>query len=207
MSAAAIAPGSGAQFTPKSLVAVRVNNYTVNLYPVVEETMEVHKRAHAFHANKAALALQSIPTRIQLDALGNQLNLAVTMDGVIQDWTRHFQDCWYDFRHLKVLRFHDTKGDMMTNTTNSADPTRLLPIQDGKVADCRKQGIKFVCVQLRLDFSSLANAGVTNHSCILLEEYYIELPQLTRSMNTRTNSAYTLTLGRVTQTSKYCPVT
>ena len=97
MSNAAIAPVTGAQFTPKSLVAVCVNSYTVNLYPVVEETMEVHECAHAFHVNKEALASQTIPTRLQLDALGNQLNLAATMDGVIQDLTRHFQDSWYSF--------------------------------------------------------------------------------------------------------------
>ena len=78
-------------------MAVCVSSYTVNLYPVVEETMEVHERAHAFHVNKVALASQTIPTRLQLDALGNQLNLAATMDGVIHDWTRHFQDCCYDF--------------------------------------------------------------------------------------------------------------
>lgn len=114
MSDAVIAPVTSSQFTPKSIVAVRVSSYNVNLYPVVEETMEVHECAYAFRVNKAVLASQTIPTQLQLDTLGNQLSLAATMDGVIQDWTRHFQDCWYDFRHLKVLRFHDTKGDMIT---------------------------------------------------------------------------------------------
>ena len=72
---------------------------------------------------------------------------------------------------------------MMTDTTSPTDPTILLPVQDGNVADSRKQGVKFVRVQLRLDFSSLANASVTTGSCILSEEYYIELPQSTKSMN------------------------
>ena len=73
MSDASIAPGLGAQFNPRSTVAVRVSSFTVNLYPVVEETMAVHERAHAFHVNKAALASQPIPIQLQLDALGNQL--------------------------------------------------------------------------------------------------------------------------------------
>ena len=90
MSDAAIAPGLGAQFIPRPLVAIQDSSFTVNLYPVVEETMEVHERAHAFHVYKAALASQTIPIQLQLDALGNQLNLAATMDGVLQDWTRHF---------------------------------------------------------------------------------------------------------------------
>ena len=85
MSDATIAPVTGGQFTPRSLVAVCVSSYTVNLYLVVEETMEVHERAHAFHVNKTALASQTIPIQLQLNALGNQMNLAATMDGVIQD--------------------------------------------------------------------------------------------------------------------------
>ena len=161
MSDATITSVTGGQFTPKTLVAVRVSSYTVNLYPVVVETMEVHERAHVYYFNNAALASQTIPIRLQLNALGNQLNLAATMDH------------WFDFRHLKVLSFHDTKGDMLTNTTDATNPAVLLPVQDGPVNDCRKQGDKFVRVQLRLDFSSLAIASVTTHSCILLEEYYI----------------------------------
>ena len=81
MSNAAIAPVTGLQFTPMSLVAVCVSSYTVNLYLVVEKTMEVHDRAHAFHVNKAALASQTIPIQLQLDALSNQPNLAAAMDG------------------------------------------------------------------------------------------------------------------------------
>ena len=59
--------------------------------------MKVHERAHTFHANKAALDSHTIPTRLQLDALGNQLNLAATVDGVIHNWLWYYQDNWYDF--------------------------------------------------------------------------------------------------------------
>ena len=193
MSDSAITPVAGGQFTPRTLVAVRVSSYTVNLYPVVDETMEVHERAHAYHVNKAALSAQTIPTHLQLDALGNQLNLAATMDGVLQEWTRYFQDHWYYFRHLKILSFHDTKGDMMSDTTSKTEPARLLPVQDGNVADCRKQGVKFVRVQLRLDFGTLATWGIPSQSFVLLEEYYIELPQATKAMNVGTGSSYNLT--------------
>jgi hypothetical protein len=82
---------------------------------------------------------------------------------------------------------------MMTNTTNPNNPAVLLPVQDGNANDCHKQGVKCVQVQLSLDFSSLANAGITSHLCILLEEYYIELPQTAKAMNTGTNQAYNLT--------------
>ncbi len=81
----------------------------------------------------------------------------------------------------------------MTNTTNPNNPAVLLPVQDGNANDCHKQGVKCVQVQLSLDFSSLANAGITSHLCILLEEYYIELPQTTKALYTGTNQAYNLT--------------
>ena len=95
MTNATIAPVAGSQFTPRPLVDVRVGSYTLNLYPVVDDTMEMHERAHAFHVNKAALALQTIPTQLQRNALGNQLNIAATIDGVMHDWLRNFQDGWY----------------------------------------------------------------------------------------------------------------
>jgi len=162
----------------------------------------VHEGAHTFQIDKAALALQKIPTRLQLDALGNQLNLAATMDGVMHDWLRHFQDRWYNVWYLKVLSFHDVKGDIITNTMAPNDPTILLPVQDGNVADFRKQNIKFVQVQLRLEFSPLANAGVTTHSCTLLEEYYIELMQTTRAVMSGNKQAYNLTTWQGTANLK-----
>ena len=48
MSDAAITPVAGGKFTPRTLVAIRVSSYTMNLYPVVDETMEVHERAHVY---------------------------------------------------------------------------------------------------------------------------------------------------------------
>ena len=60
MTNATIAPVAGAQFTPRTLVAVCGSSTSVNLYPAVDETMEVHERAHAFHVNNAALTLKTI---------------------------------------------------------------------------------------------------------------------------------------------------
>ena len=94
MTNATISPVVGAQFTSRTLVAVCVSSTSANLYLVMNETMEVHERAHAFHANKDALTLQTITPRLQLDALGNQLNLPATVDGVIHVWIWYFQDNW-----------------------------------------------------------------------------------------------------------------
>jgi hypothetical protein len=140
-------------------VAVHLCSYTVSLYPVVDETMEVHERAHAFHVNKAALSLQTIPIWLQLDALGNQLNLAVTMDGVIHNWLRRYQDGWYNFKYLKVLSFRDVKGDIITNTKARNGPTISLGVLNGNFVDCCKQNIKFVQCNSVLTFLLLQTQG------------------------------------------------
>jgi hypothetical protein len=72
------------------------------------------------------------------------------------------------------------------------NPTILLPVQDGILSDCRKKDIKFVHVQLTLDFSPLVNTTPTGGSTILRVEYYIELPQTSWQLTNGTGSAYTL---------------
>jgi glycine cleavage system regulatory protein len=66
-------------------VPVTVGRTAVNLYPVIDQSMPPHKKAHAFHINVTALSSQSIDLHAQLDALGHQLNLSVMVDRVIQD--------------------------------------------------------------------------------------------------------------------------
>jgi hypothetical protein len=41
------------------------------------------------------------------------------------------------------------------DTTTAQDTNILLPVQDGNVANCRWQNVKFVRVQLSIDFVSL----------------------------------------------------
>ncbi len=78
--------GMGTPLAPHLLVPVRVRPTTISLYTVVGPLIQPHKHAHAFHINKTALSAQNINLRLQLDALGMQLNLSVTVDGTINDW-------------------------------------------------------------------------------------------------------------------------
>ena len=84
----------------------------------MDTTMATHERAHAYHINKTVLSSQNIDLRVQLDALGHQLNLSATFKGVINDWLRHFYDHWCDFNTLQILSFHNTKGDEMNDSTD-----------------------------------------------------------------------------------------
>ncbi len=105
------APASmGTPFAPHLLVQVRVGPATIGLYPVVDPSMPPHECAYAFHINKTALAAQNIKTRLQLDALGTQLNLSVTVDGTINDWFCFFYDNWFDFSKLTILSFHNSRA-------------------------------------------------------------------------------------------------
>ena len=185
------AGAAGAPFAPRALVPVRIGSFTVMLYPVVESSMPPHERAHAFHFNKTALAANNIDLRLQLDALGTQLNLNATVDGIINDWYRFFYDNWFDFTKLTILSFHNQKGTIMSNTTDPADPTVLLPVINGAVANCRKKDVKFVRVQLTIDYQPLVSAESPG-ATVLRTEYYIELPQTSVQVVNDANVAYNL---------------
>ena len=186
-----VAGGIGTPFAPRALVPVRVGSNTIMLYPVVDQSMLPHERAHAFHYNKTALAAQNIDLRLQLDALGTQLNLIVMVDGTINNCFRFFYDSWFDFSMLTILSFHNAKGDIMTTTTDATDPSVLLPVVNGPLANCRKKDVKFVRVQLTVDFASLVNV-TTPGATVLRTEYYIELPQTSVQVADANGNAYNL---------------
>jgi hypothetical protein len=181
----------GTPFAPRALVPVRIGALTIMLYPIIDQLMLPHERAHAFHYNKTALAAQNIDLRLQLDTLGTQLNLIATVDGTINDWLRFFYDSWFDFSKLTILSFHNAKGDIMTTTTDATDPLVLLPVVDGALANCRKKDVKFVCVQLTIDYAPLVNVNPPG-ATVLRTEYYIELPQTSVQVRDGAGNAYNL---------------
>jgi hypothetical protein len=101
------------------------------MYPVINPSMEPHKRAQVFHIYKTALCSQTIDLQIQLDALGYQLNLGARVNGVIHNWLRQYKDHWFNFSQLVILSFHDKKGNQVNNTTIAGDPSVLLPVING----------------------------------------------------------------------------
>ena len=161
-------------FAPRALIPVSVGRFTINLYPVVDRTMSVQERAHAFQINKTALLSLALDLRVMLDALGAQLDLSASVEGMIKEWLRLFQDSWFDFNHLTILSFHSDTGAQVNDTTEDADPAVLLPLVNGNLDTCRK-AIKFVRVQLSLSYRSLATTNLAGPT-VLRATYYIELP-------------------------------
>jgi hypothetical protein len=164
----------GTSFALKTLVPVLIWRKTVNLYPIVNTTMLVHNHARAFQINKTALLLQALELPVMLDALGAQLNLSASVEGMIKEWLQFFQDSWFNFSLLQILSFHNDAGGQVNNTTTAANPAILLLLQDGPIIDCCK-AIKFVRVQLNLNYAALANVNLPGPT-VLQATYYIKLP-------------------------------
>jgi hypothetical protein len=182
----------GAPFASCALVPVSVGRTTMHGYPCVNSSMQPHERAQAYHITLTALSSQNIDLRLQLDALGHQLNLQAMVDGVINDWPNFFHNHWHDFSRLTILSFHSIKGNMNEDITTAQDSNILLPVQDGNVANCRRKNIKFVWVQFSIDFVLLINVPNQVGPTTLQTKHYLELPQTTRAMTNGNNDAYNL---------------
>jgi hypothetical protein len=181
----------GMSFAPKTLVLVSVGCTTMNLYPVIDTTMLVHEHAHAFQINKTALSLQALNLRVMLDALGAQLNLSASAKGMIKEWLWFFQDSWFDFSLLQILSLHKDAGGQVNDTTTVGNPAILLPLQDRPINDCCK-AIKFMRVQLNLNYAALANVNPPGPT-VLRATYYIELPLTLRALVNGNSVQYSIT--------------
>ncbi len=181
----------GTPFAPRALVPVTVGHTLVNLYAIIDPGMHVEEHAHAFQINKTALASTPVNLQVQLDALGQQLNLPATVDGVRDDWLCFFHNSWCDFSRLAILSFHDNAGDQINDTTMAANTALLLPVIDGILANCCRPNVKFVRVQITLDFRPLVSVeppGLTTFRV----EYYVELPQMSCAMINGNAGGYNL---------------
>jgi hypothetical protein len=186
------APKVNCMFIPQPLKPIQVDKMIVNLYPVIDLTMKPPEHAHAFQVNKTVLTAPGINCYLMFDILGTQLNLSAIVDGIRGDWYCHYRRNWSNFNNLTILSFHNDSGAQVNDRTTAANSAVLLPVTNGMINSCCKQNIRFVWVQMNLNFASLVtlgNPGVT----VLRVEFYIELPQGSRDMINGVNGAYCLT--------------
>ena len=179
-------------FVPRELIPVPIGKLSIKLYPSIEGTWAVHERAHAYQVNVSALRSAPIDTRVMLDTLGSQLSSSTTVDGHIEDWLELFRSHWIDFGNLELMTFHNSNGEVIDDTTIAADPTILKPVQDGALANCRSSDVRFVRIQIALDFADLVTLDPPGNT-ILRHSYYLELPQTTQAMINGGGAAYNLT--------------
>ena len=171
-------------FVPQKPEIVSIGRTSVSLYKKVDKSMSDPKKALAFQHNRTALAGADLDQCMRILTLADRLNLMLTAEASLADWECKLSKNWSNFRYLTILSWNDQKGSRITSTTDAGDSLVLLPVQDGNVADCHSAGVKFVCVQLELDFADLTIAAAENPApnVILRGEYYIQLPQSSRDL-------------------------
>ncbi len=73
-------------------VNVPVGRMQVKLYPKIVRSMLVHEHAHAFQVNKSALKDLQTNLRLVINAFGSQLNASSTVELILSDWHRFFNE-------------------------------------------------------------------------------------------------------------------
>jgi hypothetical protein len=184
----------GTPFAPRAPVPVAVGRTSVNLYAVLNPGMHVEEGTHVFQINKTALASTPVDLRVRLDALGQQLNLAATVDSVRDNWLRFFHNSWCDFGSLAILSFHNDAGAQLNDTTTPANTAILLPVINGILDNCHQPNVKFVRVQITLDFCPLVSVDPPGLTTLRME-YYVELPQTSRAMLNGVGGGYNLVMN------------
>ena len=182
------------RFLPKKTENVTIGRITIPLYPRVDGTMSDGEKALAYQHNRTALANSDLDQRARILALADRLDLMLTAEASLSDWERKLAKNWFNFAHLEIISWHSPTGRQLNNTTDPSDPTVLLPVQDGDPALCRSGGVKFVLVQLSLDFADLNTVRGAKNT-VLRGEYYIQLPQ--------TQATITRNTGAVDRVSTY----
>jgi hypothetical protein len=169
---------------------------SISLYHKVDERMSDPEKALAFQHNRTVLGSADLDQRAGILTLADRLNLTLTAEAGLADWERKLSRNWSNFQYLRILSWHDEKGARINNTTTPGDTSILLHVQDSNIADCRAAGVKFVRVQLDLDFADLTIAANPAPNVVLWGEYYIQLPQISHNLTNGAGAAYTLTSWR-----------
>jgi hypothetical protein len=113
------------------------------------------------------------------------------VNGTINNWFKYFYDSWFDFSKLTILSFHNLKGNIIQDRTDATNPVMLLPVVNRLLNACRKANVKFVRVQLTVNFATLVNVNPPGPTT-MQSKYYIELPQMSVQMTNGQNTAYNL---------------
>lgn len=180
-------------FTPKETVPVKLEHQILYVYPRIDPGMSIAERAHAFHVTRAALRTIPLPPDVHLETFGSYMNSSSVVDGLKFDFQEHLRESWFDMTNLTILSFHDSAGTVLNDATTDADPSILKPVQDGPVNDCRPEDVRYVRLQLVLDFRDLCTAARAGDNCTLRGSYYLELPQSSENVLNGNNVPRNLT--------------
>jgi hypothetical protein len=164
--------------------------------------MSTAERAHAHHVNVTALNNANLSPELFLDTLGLHQNASTIVEGHKVDFKEFFKSHWLDSNFYNILTFHNSAGIGLNNATLAADPVVLLPVQDGVINQCRPADVRYVRLQLLLDFRPLCPAAGPTDNTMLRQEFYVELPQESNQVSyMETATLVNLSLGMAKPTS------
>jgi hypothetical protein len=143
----------------------------------VDAAMSIAEQAHAFHVTKSALHTVPLPPDVHLETFGSYMNSSSVVDGLKFDFHEHLCENWFDMNHLTIMSFHDSAGTAMPDAVTAADAAILKPVVPGPINNCRHPDVRFVRLQLVLDFRTLCTAARPADNTTLRASYYLELPQ------------------------------
>ncbi len=142
-------------------------------------------RLDAIHSSK-------VNAHDKFQAMGTHLNLSTQVSAMLSEWHRTLQNHWQNPKHFKVLGFFGSDGTRLNSTTTAADSQILLPIDQTTSrtnAQRRSADVKWVRVQLRVQYSALDSNITPPDNPVYDYSCYIELPQETKStLNSTGNS-------------------
>ena len=180
------------RFTPRKPDIVSIGKTSVSLYPKVDASMSDPEKAMAFQQNKTALASAELDQKARILALADRLDLMLTAESSLADWERKLFRNWANFANLSILSWHSGNDNLINNTVTAVDASILLPVQDGAAHTCRAPGVKFVRVQLALDYADLNRIDPVPNTT-LRGEYYIQPPQDSIDLINGVGNPYCLT--------------
>jgi hypothetical protein len=183
---------SSTRFTPCPQEIIHIGKTSVSLYPKVDASMSDPEKVMAFQQNKTALVLADLDQQERILSLADRLDLMLTAEAALADWGRKLNRNWANFNNLTILSWHAANGNIISNTATVADPAVLLPVQSGPANQCRGSGVKFVWVQLALNYDDLNRIDPPPNTT-LQGEYYIQLPQGSVDLTTAAGNPYRLT--------------
>ena len=164
----------------------------MSLYPKVDASMSDPEKAMAFQQNKTALASAELDQKARILAMADRLDLMLTAESSLADWERKLRNNWANFSNLTILSWQGGNGTINPNTVTVADASILLPVQNGAANTCRAPGVKFVRVQLALNYADLNRIDLPPNTT-LRGEYYIQLPQDSTDLTNGAGNPYRLT--------------
>jgi hypothetical protein len=171
-------------FVPCKPEMISIGRTSVSPYPKVHSTMTDAEKVMVFQHNKTALSSANVDQCTWILTLADRINLMLTTKSSLANWERKLSCHWADFACLSILSWHNEAGNPINDMTMAADASILKPVQDGAAADCRSAGVKFVRVQLELDYTDLATQhgnflGVDNLRALSASEVKRDLLDVT----------------------------